>query len=233
MINQSESRGVTISRFCICTRQRRHLILIYDIFELIVAKPHEPRHCLMMYMDCHNKCMFARTNGMRQGALVIMWHEVCPHSYSKSAEWDTIALEQTLSSLLTGSVKLKVWARLILRFDNRPTCQSLKVLFIWLPCITGRYLRRQLVMTINIKHQRGWWQWVNTQECMTQSAVLYIFSKGAKYRLIICNKHQPWNITLPPQTSFAQWSLICGFKFFDQKIRYPTLEKLMSCPLQI
>lgn len=167
------------------------------------------------------------------------WHEtgsvsdhvtqVCPHSYSKSAEWDTIALEQTLSSLLTGSVKLKVWARLILRFDNRPTCQSLKVLFIWLPCITGRYLRRQLVMTINIKHQRGWWQWVNTQECMTQSAVLYIFSKGAKYRLIICNKHQPWNVTLPPQTSFAQWSLICGFKFFDQKIRYPTLEKLMSC----
>lgn len=68
-------------------------------------------------------------------------------------------LQQTLGSLLTGSVKTKDGARLKLRFDNRPTCQSLNALFRWLLCIAGHYLPPQLVMTVNIKHQRGWWQY--------------------------------------------------------------------------
>lgn len=68
-------------------------------------------------------------------------------------------LQQTLGSLLTGSVKMKAGAGLKLRFDNRPTCQSLSALFRWLLCITGHYLPPQLVMTVNIKHQRGRWQY--------------------------------------------------------------------------
>lgn len=68
-------------------------------------------------------------------------------------------LYQTLRSLLTGSMKTRVGAGLKLWFDNGPTCQSLNVLFIWLPCITRHYLPLQLVMTVNIKHQRGWWRY--------------------------------------------------------------------------
>lgn len=106
-------------------------------------------------------CAYACINGMRgsvygRAAQCALFHTV---NLLLNETLESETLYQTLRSLLTGSMKTKVGVGLKLRFNNGPACQSLNVLFIWLPCITGHYLPLQLVMTVNIKHQRGWWRY--------------------------------------------------------------------------
>lgn len=152
---------------------RRHMIWIYSIFELISADSSHSAD-----VQCYDSSSYKRRDTSISRCTqtvgdncVYAWGErgsVCEcgaecafiHTVNlllnETLESET--LYQTLRSLLKGSMKMKVGAGLKLRFDNRPICHSLKVPFMWLPCITGHYLPFQLVMTVNIKRQRGWWR---------------------------------------------------------------------------
>lgn len=173
MINESESRAVTVSRSYIPTSHGRydfnwkHLWSHRSWF-----KPQRWR--TMLWQLVIEELRHSLSVDVPALQVLIVWMHVSMGWKRKCAQscalihtvnllvnetLESERLQQTLGSLLTGSVKMKARARLKLRFDNRPTCQSLSPVFRWLPCITGHYLPPQLVMTVNIKHQRGRWQY--------------------------------------------------------------------------